>query len=137
MFLRSRTGRLGYRGDVSQLNTEERREGKHTFDMKCCPKAISSPCLSACLIVLSRVNPPAAIHSLPAQMARRKSFDSQLTTRSSKPWTCGSTTCKYTKFNNVRTDTASVGRSDHVVGHEEAGTARDCTVKRVYLFCDW
>ena len=138
MFSQSRTGRLGYCGDVSQLNTEERREGKRTFDVKCCPKAISSPCSSACLIVLSCANPLAAIHSLPAQKAHRKLFDHQSTTRSSKPWTHGSMMCKYTKFNNVHTDTTSVGgeRSDHVIGHEEAGTARDCMVKRVYLFCD-
>jgi hypothetical protein len=41
------------------------------------PKAISSPCSSACLIALSRENSPAETHSLPAQIVRRKSFDSQ------------------------------------------------------------
>jgi hypothetical protein len=71
---------------------------KRTFDVKYRPKAISSPSLSACLIALSRVKPPAEIHRLPAQMVRRKSFDSLSKVRSITPWTRGSTTCKYPKF---------------------------------------
>ena len=71
---------------------------KRTFDVKYRPKAISSPCSSACLIALSRENPPAAIHRLPAQIARRKSFDSPSKVRSIMPWTRGSTTCRYPKF---------------------------------------
>ena len=84
--------------DVSESSTQQKGQEKRTFDVKCRPKAISSPCSSACLIALSRVNPPAAIHNLPAQIARRKSFDSQSTTRSTMPWTRGSMTCKYAKF---------------------------------------
>ena len=71
---------------------------KLTFDVKYRPKATSSPSSSACLIALSRENPPAAIHRLPAQIARRKSFDSLSNVRSIVPWTRGSTTCRYPKF---------------------------------------
>ena len=101
--------KIGLSWGCESIKHRRKAGGERTFDVKCRPKAISSPCSSACLIVLSRANPLAAIHSLPAQKARRKLFDSQSTTRSSKPWTHGSTTCKYTKFNNVRTDTTSVG----------------------------
>ena len=65
---------------------------RRTFDVKYRPKATSSPHSSACFIALSRENPPAEIHSLPAQMARRKSFD---TLSTDDPRTRGSITCRY------------------------------------------
>ena len=71
---------------------------KRTFDVKYRPKAISSPFSSACLMALSRVNPPAEIHRLPAQIVRKKSFDSLSKVRSTMPWTRGSTTWMYSKF---------------------------------------
>ena len=83
---------------------------RRTFDVKYRPKAISSPRSSACFIALSCEKPPAEIQSLPAQIARRKSFDSlSMTrsieprtrgsmTRSIEPRTRGSMTCRYPKF---------------------------------------
>jgi hypothetical protein len=71
---------------------------KLTFEVKYRPKAISSLCSSACFIALSRENPPAEIHSLPAQIVRRESFDSLSTARSIDPRTRGSMTCRYPKF---------------------------------------
>jgi hypothetical protein len=72
-------------------------EMKLTFEVKYRPKAIS-PCSSACLIALSRENPPAEIHSLPAQIVRRKSFDTLSTARSIDRQTRGSMTCRYPWF---------------------------------------
>jgi hypothetical protein len=72
------------------VNLSTRKEGtgmRRTFDVKYRPKTTSSPRSSACLTALSRENPPAEINSLPAQIARWKSFDSLSTARSIEPRT--------------------------------------------------